>query len=88
VTEPAQKPGQNATLDQSPVAIAGAAMIVSLYGVLALAMLGMALYFAIAKQLPITSPKVFVALIGSIYLALRAFMLFKKRSQKKTDHAG
>jgi hypothetical protein len=84
VSEPAQKP----VVDQSPAAIAGAAAMVALYGVLALAMLCMAIYFATAKQLPITSPKVFVALIGAVYLALRAFMLFNKRSQKKTPNAG
>ncbi|MGE3304166.1 MAG: hypothetical protein AB7M12_13760 [Hyphomonadaceae bacterium] len=78
-------PGEKPTLDPIAKRTLGAAFVVSLYGVLAAAFIGVGVYFAVAEHEPITSPRVFVALIGALYMGFRAWMIFSKQQKGASD---
>ena len=69
-------------VDQSPAAIAASALLISLYGLGALVLIGISLYFAVVQKVAITEPRVFVGLLGALYLGVRGYMMFNKRSKK------
>jgi hypothetical protein len=72
----------------SPTGVANAAFLVSIYWVLAVALLLVAAYFAFVAGAPITSPRVFVALIGAGYMGLRGLMIFNSRRKGARDARG
>ena len=70
----AVQPPQN----KSPANIAGSALIVATFGLLAVLLVGLALYYLIEVKEPVSSPRVWVAALGAVYLGARAWMVFSK----------
>ncbi|MEJ0024325.1 MAG: hypothetical protein WDN76_13720 [Alphaproteobacteria bacterium] len=64
--------------DQQPGRIAGSAFIVATFGLLAVLLVGLALFYLIEGKEPFTSPRVWVALLGAVYAGGRAFMIYSK----------
>jgi hypothetical protein len=58
--------------------VAGSAFMVATFGLLAVVMIGLAGYYAFQEKLPISSPKVWVALFGAAYLGVRAWMMYSR----------
>jgi hypothetical protein len=71
VTPPEEKPA-------APTAIAGAAMVVPLFAIVAVGLLGVSAYYAFVQHVPVTQPRVWAAIIGAFYFAWRAAMMFQK----------
>jgi Na+/H+-translocating membrane pyrophosphatase len=61
-----------------PQAIAGAALGVTLFALVALGLVGLAGYYAIVRHVEVTQPRVWVALVGALYFGWRAAMMFMK----------
>jgi hypothetical protein len=61
-----------------PAAIAGAALGVSLFALVAVGLVGLAGYFAFVRHVAFTEPRVWVALVGALYFGARAAMMFVK----------
>lgn len=58
--------------------VAGLAFLVATFGLLAIMLIGLAGYYAFQEHLPISSPKVWVALLGAVYLGVRAWMMYSR----------
>jgi hypothetical protein len=61
-----------------PAAIAGAALMVSLFAIVTVILIGVAAYFAFVQHLAITQSRVWAALLGAAYFGWRAGMMFGK----------
>ncbi len=73
-------------VDKGPAKIAGSAFIVATFGLLAVLLVGLALYYLIEVKEPFSSPRVWVALGGALYAGWRAWMIYSKN--KATNARG
>jgi hypothetical protein len=61
-----------------PSAVAGAALGVTIFAIVAVGLIGVSAYFAFVEKLPFTAPRVWAALIGAFYFGWRAAMMYVK----------
>lgn len=77
MTDANEKPASS----KAPVsahAVAGAALGVTIFAIVAVGLIGVSAYFAFVENLPFTAPRVWAALIGAFYFGWRAAMMFVK----------
>jgi hypothetical protein len=58
--------------------IAGSAFFVATFGLLAVLLVGLAIYYLVEAKEPFSSPRVWVALVGALYAGVRAWMIYSK----------
>jgi hypothetical protein len=64
--------------DKNPAKVASSAFLVATFGLLAVLLVGLGLYYAFAVGEPITSPRVWVALLGAVYIGWRAWTIYSR----------
>jgi hypothetical protein len=62
---------------------AGSALMVATFGLLAVLLVGLALYQFFEAKEPVSSPRVWVALFGAIYVGWRAWMIYSRNKNAR-----
>jgi hypothetical protein len=69
--------------DKTPAKVASSAFIVATFGLVTVLLVGLGLYNAIVAKEPITSPKVWVALLGAVYIGWRAWTIYSRNTNAR-----
>jgi hypothetical protein len=71
------------TQDKSPEKVASSAFIVATFGLIAALLVGLGLYHALVAKEQITSPKVWAALLGAVYIGWRAWTIYSRNKNAR-----
>ncbi|HWA21655.1 MAG TPA: hypothetical protein VG735_04570 [Caulobacterales bacterium] len=63
--------------------VAGSAFLVATFGLLAIVLIGLAGYYAFQEHLPLSSPKIWVALFGAVYVGWRAWTIYSRNKNAR-----
>ncbi len=81
-TPPPNLPPRKRLDIEKPIGVGGFAQqgALLLYGLVTVALIGVALYMALVEQRPLVSPWVAAPAIGAVWFALRLFMMWGSRN--------
>ena len=69
--------------EKNPAKVASSAFIVATFGLLTVLLVGLGLYYAFVEREPITSPRVWVALLGAVYIGWRAWTIYSRNKNAR-----
>ncbi len=69
--------------ETTPAKVAGSAFLVATFGLLCVLLVGLGLYMALVAREPVTSPRVWVALLGAVYIGWRAWTIYSRNKNAR-----